>query len=127
MVQTFGPRRRSKLGRLNMPLYMYQGAYTSQSWAAQLKNPQNRIETVGRQACEAVGGKYVGGWYCFGEYDFILVADVPNNESMVAIAMAVAAGGGVKASKTTPLMTGAQAIEAMKRAGDVGKVYRPAT
>ena len=110
-----------------MPLYMYQGAYTSQSWAAQLKNPQNRIETVGRQACEAAGGKYVGGWYCFGEYDFILVADVPNNESMAAIAMAVAAGGGVKASKTIPLMTGTQAVEAMKKAGDVGKVYRPAT
>ena len=50
-----------------MPLYLYQGAYTSQSWAAQLKNPQNRIESVGRQACEAVGGKYVGGWYSFGE------------------------------------------------------------
>jgi len=29
-----------------MPLYMYQGAYTSQSWAAQVKKPQNRIETV---------------------------------------------------------------------------------
>ncbi len=110
-----------------MPLYMYQGAYSSQSWAAQLKNPQNRIESVGRQACEAAGGKYVGGWYCFGEYDFILVADVPNNESMAAIAMAVAAGGGVKASKTIPLMTGAQAVEAMKKAGDVAKVYRPAT
>ena len=43
-----------------MPLYMYQVAYTPESWAAQLKNPQNRIETVGRQACEAVGGKLVG-------------------------------------------------------------------
>ena len=39
-----------------MPLYMYQAAYTPESWGAQLKNPQNRIETVGRQACEAVGG-----------------------------------------------------------------------
>ena len=63
-----------------MPLYMYQGAYTSQSWAAQVKNPQNRIEIIGRQACEAVGGNLVGAWYCFGDFDFILVADVPNNE-----------------------------------------------
>jgi uncharacterized protein with GYD domain len=110
-----------------MPLYLYQGAYTSQSWAAQLKNPQNRIESVGRQACEAVGGKYVGGWYSFGEYDIVLIADVPNNESMAAIAIAVGAGGGVKASKTTPLMTGAQAVEAIKKAGDVARVYKPAT
>jgi len=73
-----------------MPLYMYQAAYTPESWAAQLKNPQNRIETVGRQACEAVGGKLVGGWYCFGEYDAVFICDVPDNESMSAIALAVA-------------------------------------
>jgi uncharacterized protein with GYD domain len=84
-----------------LPLYLYQGAYTSQSWAAQVKNPQNRIETVGRQACEAVGGKLVGAWYCFGDFDFILIADVPNNESMTAISLAVAAGGAIKSSRTT--------------------------
>ena len=50
-----------------MPLYMYQAAYTPESWAAQLKNPQNRIDTGGRQAVEAAGGKIVGGWYCFGD------------------------------------------------------------
>ena len=89
-----------------MPLFMYQAAYTAESWAAQLKNPQNRVETVGRQACEAVGGKLVGGWYCFGEYDVVFICDVPNNESMSAIALAVAAGGALKAGKTTALMTG---------------------
>ena len=45
-----------------MALFMYQAAYTAKSWAAQLKNPQNRAETVGRAVCEAVGGKLVGGW-----------------------------------------------------------------
>jgi hypothetical protein len=39
-----------------MPLYMYQAAYVADSWAAQLKNPQNRVETVGRAVCEAVAG-----------------------------------------------------------------------
>ena len=29
-----------------MALYMYQFAYTPESWAAQVKNPQNRIETA---------------------------------------------------------------------------------
>jgi len=27
-----------------MPLYMFQAAYTSEAWAAQVRNPQNRIE-----------------------------------------------------------------------------------
>jgi uncharacterized protein with GYD domain len=34
---------------------------------------------------EAVGGKLIGGWYCSGDYDRVISADVPNNESMVAI------------------------------------------
>ena len=109
-----------------MPLFMYQAAYTPESWAAQVKNPENRVEAVGRQACEAVGGKLVGGWLCFGEYDLVIIADVPNIESMAGIALAVAAGGAIKASKTTPLMTGAQGIEALKKAGTVAKTYKPA-
>lgn len=109
-----------------MPLYMYQAAYTPESWAAQVKQPENRAETVGRQVCEAVGGKLVGGWLSFGDYDLVIIADVPNNESMAAIALAVATGGGVKASKTTVLMTGTEGVEALKKAADVAKTYKPA-
>src|SRR5208337_5174681 len=62
----------------SMALYMYQFAYTADSWAAQVKKPENRIENVGRAMCEAAGGKFIGGWLCFGEYDGVFVADVPN-------------------------------------------------
>ncbi len=109
-----------------MALYMYQAAYTPESWAAQVKNPQNRVESVGRAVCEAAGGKLVGGWLCFGEYDLVIVADVPNKEAMAAIAMAVGAGGAIKASKTTILMTGAEGVDALKKAAAVAKAYRPA-
>jgi uncharacterized protein with GYD domain len=51
------------------------------------------------------------GWYCFGEYDVVIICDVPNNESMSAIALAVAAGGAAKASKTTVLMSGSVRID----------------
>jgi uncharacterized protein with GYD domain len=109
-----------------MPHYMYEAAYTGDSWAAQMKNPQNRVESVGRQACEAVGGKLIGGWYCFGDYDLVIIADVPNNESMAAIALAIAAGGAIKASRTTTLMTGAELLGALKKSEAVAKGYRAA-
>src|ERR1019366_2123871 len=102
-----------------MPLYMYQAAYTPESWAAQVKNPQNRMDTVGRQVCEAGGGKLVGAWLCFGEYDIVVIADMPDNESMSGVALALAAGGSMKAAKTTVLMTGADGVGAMKKAGAV--------
>ncbi len=109
-----------------MPLYMYQAAYTPESWAAQMKSPQNRVETVGRQVCETVGGKLIGGWLCFGDYDIVIIADVPDNESMAAIALAVGAGGAIKASKTTVLMTGTEGVGALEKAGAVAKAYSPA-
>jgi uncharacterized protein with GYD domain len=109
-----------------MPLYMYQAAYASESWSAQLKNPQNRVESVGRQVCEAVGGKLIGGWLSFGEYDLVIIADVPGNEAMAAIAVGVAAGGAIKSAKTTVLMSGAEGVAALKKADAVVKTYRPA-
>jgi uncharacterized protein with GYD domain len=109
-----------------MPLYMYQAAYTAESWAAQMNNPQNRVETVGRQVTEAVGGRMIGGWYCLGDYDVILIADVPNIESMAAIAIAIVAGGAIKSSLTTALMTGAELVAALKKSESVVKGYKPA-
>jgi uncharacterized protein with GYD domain len=113
-------------GSMGMALYMYQVAYTAESLAAQLKNPANRAEMVGRAACEAVGGQLVGHWYCFGEYDLVIIADVPDNISMTAISLAIAAGGAVKSAKTTVLMSGADAVAGMKKADAVAKVYTPA-
>jgi len=105
---------------------MLQAAYTSESWAAQVNNPQNRMDTVGRQLCEAAGGKLVGAWLCFGEYDYVAIADMPDNESMSAIALALAAGGSIKASKTTVLMTGVEGVGALKKAGAIAATYKPA-
>lgn len=109
-----------------MPLYMYQAAYTPESWAAQMKNPQNRVESVGRQTTEVVGGTLIGGWYCLGEYDVMLIADVPDIESMAAIAVAIAAGGAIKSSQTTALMTGAELVTALQKSVSVIKGYKPA-
>jgi hypothetical protein len=41
-----------------MALCRYQAAYMPESWAAQLKNPQNRAETVGCVACGRRGKAY---------------------------------------------------------------------
>jgi len=90
------------------------------------KKPENRVENVGRASCEAVGGKFIGGWLCFGEYDGIIIADMPDEETMGGLAIALAAGGAVKASKTTLLMSGAQGVEALKKAATVAKTCQPA-
>ena len=102
-----------------MPHYLLQAAYTADAWAAMVKKPQNRLDAV-RPIIEKLGGKVEGGWLAFGEYDAVLICQMPNNVSASAFSMAASAGGAVKAVKTTPLMTMEEAIEAMKKAAGAG-------
>jgi uncharacterized protein with GYD domain len=105
-----------------MPHYLIQTAYTSEAFQALVRAPQNRTEIV-RSAVEHLGGKLVGNWASFGDYDSIVIVEMPSNVDAAALAMAVAAGGSCKAVKTTPLLSTEEALEAIKRAGSAG--YKP--
>lgn len=107
-----------------MPHYLLQVSYTPQGWATLIKNPQDRIEAV-RPAVEKLGGKIESGYFAFGKYDLIAIVEMPDNVSTAAFSVAATAGGSVKALKTTPLMTMAEGMAAMKKAQDTG--YRPAS
>jgi uncharacterized protein with GYD domain len=106
-----------------MALYMYQAAYTAESMAAQIKEPQDRIEAV-RPPVEALGAKILAGGYPFGEYDVLLVLEAPDDTTAASVAMAVAAGGAVKSAKTTRLLSGQEWTESQRKAH--GSQYRPA-
>jgi uncharacterized protein with GYD domain len=105
-----------------MPYYLYQVAYTPEAWAAQIKNPQDVRQRV-QAVMEQNGGKLVGIWYAFGEYDVIGIAEYPDNVSVATVSITFAAGGAVKAAKTTPLMTVEEGMEFLKRAKTAD--YRP--
>jgi len=107
-----------------MPHYLQQVAYSQEGWEALVKNPQNRIEAV-RPAIEKLGGKIVSAWFAFGEYDIVVIADMPDNVSIAAISMAFAAGGACKSVQTTPLISPDEAVQALKKARECG--YRPLT
>jgi uncharacterized protein with GYD domain len=96
-----------------MPYYLVKGTFTAEGSAALLAGPENRIEVV-KSAIERLGGKLHGGWFSFGEYDIVLIVNMPDNVSDEAVSMAFFAGGAVKVVKTTPLITAEEAIEAMK-------------
>ena len=105
-----------------MAHYLFQVAYTPEALATLIKKPENRIEVVSK-AVEKLSGRLVSGWFCFGEYDLVLIIELPDNVSAAAFAIAAAAGGALKANKTTPLLTPNEMIEMFKRAGTTG--YRP--
>lgn len=99
--------------------YLVQVAYTPEAWAHLIAQPQNRIDAV-RPAVEKLGGKIVHGWFAFGDYDLIGIFEMPSNVEAAALSVAVAAGGGVRSIKTTPLLSTAEGVEAMKKASTSG-------
>jgi uncharacterized protein with GYD domain len=107
-----------------MPHYLQQVAYSHEGWEALVVNPQNRIEAV-RPAIEKLGGKIEAAWFSFGDYDVVVIVNLPDNVSAAAIAMAFAAGGACKSVQTTPLISPDEAIQALKKARECG--YRSAT
>ena len=106
-----------------MPLYLYQGAYTPDSLAAQLKNPADRLEVVGGQL-KSAGVRIVAGGYSFGEFDISIIMDAPDDTTMAAVSVAIAAGGAVRNTRTTRLLSGAEYVDALRKASKVA--YKPA-
>jgi uncharacterized protein with GYD domain len=105
-----------------MPPYLFQAAYTSEAWAVQVSNPQNRVEAI-RSVIERLGGRLERAYLSFGDYDVVVIAEMPDSVRAAAFSLATSAGGALKAIKTTPLLTIEEGMEAMKKAAGAG--YRP--
>jgi uncharacterized protein with GYD domain len=102
-----------------MPSYLVQVSYTSEAVAALMKKPQDRSAVVGKTV-EKLGGSVKTAWLSFGDYDTIVLIDMPDNVSAAAFALAVSAGGSCKAVKTTPLLSVEEGLAAMKKASGSG-------
>ena len=103
---------------------LLQVAYTPEAWATMIRNPQDRAEAV-RPVIERLGGSVHSAFMAFGEYDSVLIVQMPDNVSAAALAVIFSAGGAGKAVKTTPLITVEESLEMMRKAGTAG--YRPPT
>ena len=69
-----------------MPRYAMLGGLTPESWARWMQNPEDRRAPV-QKAAEAVGGKLVDLYSSFGEDDFLLIAEFPNDDAAAAFAI----------------------------------------
>ncbi len=101
-----------------MALYLLQVAYTPESLAIQMKNPQNVAQRT-KAVIESLGGKLLSTYYSFGEYDLVQTMECPDDVSAAAVAMVAAAGGALKATKITPLLSIEEGQKAFKKAASV--------
>jgi uncharacterized protein with GYD domain len=105
-----------------MPLYLGRFSYTTDAMKALLSDPQDR-SAAAREVAESLGGKLLGFWYAFGEFDGVFLMEAPDNASAAALAMAVGAGGALSEVETTVLLGMDEAQDAMRKAA--AATYRP--
>jgi uncharacterized protein with GYD domain len=105
-----------------MAYYLIQAAFTPESWAKLVKSPQDRKAAIAPMV-EKLGGRLESYWYSFGDYDSVVIVQVPDNVTAAALSLAASAAGALKGIKTTPLMTSEEGMAAMRKAAGAG--YRP--
>jgi uncharacterized protein with GYD domain len=105
-----------------MPLYLSRFSYTSDAVKALVNQPADR-GAAAREVAESLGGKLLGFWYAFGEFDGVFLLEAPDNASAAALAMAVGASGALSDIETTVLLDMEEAQDAMRKAA--AATYRP--
>ena len=105
-----------------MPSYLFQASYTAQGVSGLVSKPEDRAAAI-RPLIEGMGGRIESMYYAFGDFDVVLIVELPDDVSMAAISMAAGASGAVTNLKTTVLIPISEGVEAARKAGSVS--YRP--
>jgi uncharacterized protein with GYD domain len=108
-----------------MPIYITQGRYTRDAIKGMIVKPEDRADAVSRLLSKA-GGRLIGYYFTFGEYDFLSIAEAESDTQMAAVLLAAGSGGGVTDLRTTVAMTSTDATGAFAAASDLAPGFKSA-
>jgi uncharacterized protein with GYD domain len=107
-----------------MPHYLARAKISKDMINALVSRPEDRLLATTR-FLQQIGGRLHNYFFSFGEYDIVLLFELPDNVSAASLAMTLSAAGSVTEIETTPLLTMEEAVAAMKAAGQATGVYVP--
>jgi uncharacterized protein with GYD domain len=105
-----------------MALYLLRLKQSPATFQRLIDKPEDR-RPAAQAIAEALGGRLHGYWYAFGEYDVVVLAELPDNVAAATLVSRIAASGAWSGGETTVLLTIEEMLEAYKNAG--GIEYRP--
>ena len=85
-----------------MAKFMIQARYTADGTGGLMKEGGSARRAVAKKVVEDLGGKLEAFYFAFGDADAVVICEVPDVVSALALSMAVNASGQVHI-KTTPL------------------------
>jgi uncharacterized protein with GYD domain len=104
-----------------MAKYLIRGSYTAEGAKGLIKEGGSGRKAAVQKTLEGLGGKIESFYFTFGADDVVVICDIPDAISGLALSLAVNASGAVKIS-TSPLFSVDDVDAASKKAVS----YRPA-
>jgi uncharacterized protein with GYD domain len=106
-----------------MPVFVTLGRYTESAIKGMLPKPEDRTAAVAKLV-EQAGGKLIGLYMLFGEYDWLTISEMPSGKEAAAATLTAAGVGAVMDTRTMLAMTGAEAKAAFEAGQALGASYR---
>jgi uncharacterized protein with GYD domain len=97
-----------------MPKFLWKTSYTQSGVKGVASEGGSGRREAAKSATESVGGTLEAFYFAFGSADAYVIADLPDNATAVAVAMAVNGSGGATV-ETVPLLTPEEVDDAAKR------------
>jgi uncharacterized protein with GYD domain len=97
-----------------MPKYLVEGRYTSDGLKGLAREGSSRRRADIARTIESAGGKMEALYFAFGDADFYIIYDAPDNISAAALSV-VANQSGVVTSKIIALLTADEMDQAIKK------------
>ena len=103
-----------------MPKFMVKASYNAEGARGLVKEGGSGRRAAVQKLIEGMGGKMEGFYFAYGADDAIVIVDLPDAASGLAVSLAVNASGAVRVS-TVPLIS----PEEMDAAAKKSVAYRP--
>lgn len=84
----------------------------TQQGISKIKESSDRYNSF-KTSVEKAGGKLIGGYYTFGEYDVIIIIEAPNDEVVMSLMLKVGSAGNVR-TKTLKAFTAEEGMNIIK-------------
>jgi uncharacterized protein with GYD domain len=105
-----------------MPMYATMFQYQAAALKLMVERPEDRGAVV-NQAAESLGGRVVGYYWSIGEFDGLVILDLPDGTAAAAVQLVMAGTGAVKHVETHEIFPADTLTELLRETGRVS--YSP--
>ena len=104
-------------------IFITHGRYTQQARATMLANPEERAPAL-EQLLQTAGVRLLNAFWTFGDYDFVLIVDAPDEHRWMQVLLVASATGGIADFRTVLALPMAEGEKDYAAAAELARSFR---